>query len=76
MDLTAWKVHDQFLIGDDLMVAPNMCEGQSKRDIYLPHGRWKDLKLNLEIKGGTWLYNYVTHLDFIAIFQLLSNEQR
>lgn len=76
MDLTALKVHDQFLIGDDLMVAPNMCEGQSKRDIYLPHGRWKDLKLNLEIKGGTWLYNYVTHLDFIAIFQLLPNEQR
>ena len=76
MDATALQVHDQFLIGDDLMVAPNMCEGQSKRDIYLPRGRWKDLKLNLEIKGGTWLYNYITHLDSIAIFRLLPDEER
>lgn len=76
MDSTALRVNNQFLIGDNLMVAPNMCEGQSKRDIYLPSGRWKDLKLNLEIKGGTWLYNYVTPSDFIAIFRLLDDEER
>ena len=34
---------DEFLLGDDLLVAPVLEEGATSRSVYLPHGRWVDL---------------------------------
>jgi len=40
-DRRTWKIDDQFLVGENLMVAP-VVAGESKREIYLPEGGWVD----------------------------------
>ncbi|WP_437291293.1 glycoside hydrolase family 31 protein [Sorangium sp. So ce406] len=49
-DAEALHAYDQFLFGDDLLVAPVVRPGQSKRLAYLPAGAWLDLA-NLERAG-------------------------
>lgn len=36
----AWDVHDQFLLGPDLLVAPVVVEGATARELLLPPGIW------------------------------------
>nr|KAG5704313.1 hypothetical protein BaRGS_012622 [Batillaria attramentaria] len=40
--LHAMHVHDQFLVGETLLVAPVLCEGVTQRSIYIPEGVWDD----------------------------------
>lgn len=49
-DPEALHAFDQFLFGDDLLVAPVVRAGQSKRLAYLPAGAWMDFA-NLERAG-------------------------
>ncbi|WP_438030092.1 glycoside hydrolase family 31 protein [Sorangium sp. So ce233] len=49
-DAEALHAYDQFLFGDDLLVAPVVRPGQSKRLAYLPAGAWLDVA-NLERAG-------------------------
>ena len=42
-DPVAARIEDQFLLGDDLMVAPVMTEGVDQRRVYLPGPGWRDL---------------------------------
>lgn len=32
---------DEFLVGNELLVAPILNQGQTQRDVYLPAGRWR-----------------------------------
>ncbi|MBK7976547.1 MAG: hypothetical protein IPK07_25865 [Deltaproteobacteria bacterium] len=41
-DRTARQVHDQFLLGPDLLAAPVTERGATGRSVYLPEGRWRD----------------------------------
>jgi alpha-glucosidase len=43
-DETARLRHDQALLGSDLMVAPVLRPGRTARDVYLPDGRWYDVR--------------------------------
>ncbi|XP_053726351.1 myogenesis-regulating glycosidase-like [Synchiropus splendidus] len=65
-DEAAYKIDSQFLIGDDLMVAPVLEPGKKERDIYLPAGRWSSYKG--EYKGPMYLTDYPVDLDEIAYF--------
>lgn len=68
-DETAYKIDSQFLIGDDLMVAPVLEPGKQERDIYLPAGRWRSYKgERYEIKEPLHLTDYPVDLDEIAYF--------
>lgn len=67
-DEAAYKIDSQFLIGDDLMVAPVLEPGKQERDIYLPAGRWKSYKGELFDKGPIHLTDYPVDLDEIAYF--------
>ncbi|CAG7657898.1 TIM-barrel domain-containing protein [Paenibacillus allorhizosphaerae] len=42
---------DQFMVGDDLLVAP-LFAGEQERDVYLPHGRWFGLESGETYEGG------------------------
>ena len=39
-DTGAYLLADQYLLGDDLLVAPILEPGQRERSVYLPDGRW------------------------------------
>jgi alpha-glucosidase len=42
-NLDTWEIDDQFLLGDNLLVAPVLNPGQTDRSILLPPGEWIDL---------------------------------
>uniref|UniRef100_A0A1A8RV07 Myogenesis-regulating glycosidase n=4 Tax=Nothobranchius TaxID=28779 RepID=A0A1A8RV07_9TELE len=67
-DEAAFKIDSQFLIGDDLMVAPVLEPGKQERDIYLPAGRWMSYKGEHFDKGPMYLTDYPVDLDEVAYF--------
>ncbi|KAJ8336997.1 hypothetical protein SKAU_G00382170 [Synaphobranchus kaupii] len=67
-DEAAYKIDSQFLIGDDLMVAPVLEPGKQERDIYLPAGRWESYRGEYYDKGPMLLTDYHVDLNEIAYF--------
>ncbi|KAJ8414843.1 hypothetical protein AAFF_G00023660 [Aldrovandia affinis] len=67
-DEAAYKIDSQFLIGDDLMVAPILEYGKRERDIYLPAGQWKSYRGEYFDKGPMHLTDYHVDLNEIAYF--------
>ncbi len=47
-----WHVDDQFLVGDDLLVAPVLNNGERKRQVLLPGGRWYNFWSDEMMEGG------------------------
>lgn len=41
-DAETYRINDQFMVGDNLLVAPILREGQRERWVYLPKGLWAD----------------------------------
>lgn len=64
----AYQIEDQFMIGNDIVVAPIIHKGKTERDIYLPDGWWKDEILAQVIRGGKRIKKYQIPLDKVAIF--------
>lgn len=67
-DEAALTADQQFLLGDDLLVAPVVDKGARSRDVYLPAGAWRD-----ETRGGThvgprWLRGYSADLGVLPFF--------
>jgi alpha-D-xyloside xylohydrolase len=52
-DLTSWLIEDQYLFGEDLLVAPLM-EEKRVRNVYLPPGLWIDYQTGESYAGGRW----------------------
>ncbi|NWR56465.1 SP15 protein, partial [Bucorvus abyssinicus] len=69
-DPTAFTIEDEFLIGDEVLVAPITEKGQTWRDIYLPgEGRlWLDTSTARVFNGGTVLRNYSASLAEVPVF--------
>jgi len=52
-DPRAWEVEDQFLFGDELLVAPVLHEAARSRPVYLPAGTtWRDAWSDTRLDGG------------------------
>ncbi len=49
-DAEAWKHTDEFMVGDELLVAPVLGPGDSVR-VYFPPGIWTELRTNEVYKG-------------------------
>jgi len=41
-DPRAFTIGDQFMLGDDILVAPVVTLGQYERMVYFPSGKWED----------------------------------
>ncbi|KAL3860164.1 hypothetical protein ACJMK2_010322 [Sinanodonta woodiana] len=67
-DKEAQVIDDEYLIGGFMLVAPVVREGKTVRDIYLPHGQWKDNLRNVTHHGNLWLRSYIVQLKEIATF--------
>ena len=56
------KIHDQFMLGEDMLVAPVIVKGETVKRVYLPDGIWVDSK-GEEFTGGRILDYPVTISD-------------
>lgn len=62
------SISDQFMLGNDIVVAPVMTKGAVTRRLYLPKGTWTDLKSGKAVEGGRWLDAYPAPLDTLPVF--------
>ena len=68
LDSSTFNISDQFLLGDQILVAPIVEEGATRRDIYLPKGSWISFDSKETFTGPKWLKNYPAPLDYIPFF--------
>ncbi len=52
-DTNTYNIDDQFMIGEDLLVAPIVAAGQTQRLVYLPRGAWYDYWTGKKYLGST-----------------------
>ncbi|XP_014228914.1 myogenesis-regulating glycosidase [Trichogramma pretiosum] len=67
-DQEAHKVSDEYLLGEEVLVAPVIHEGSLSRDVYLPKGRWRDGNDNKEYSGPLWINDYEAPIDVLPHF--------
>jgi sulfoquinovosidase len=54
-DEQTWPISDQFMLGDELLIAPVLHQGETRRDVYLPLGSWYHLWTGERFEGGQWV---------------------
>ncbi|XP_053305520.1 SITS-binding protein-like [Spea bombifrons] len=69
-DPLAFTIEDEFLIGDEMLIAPITDQGEVQRDIFLPgtNYQWMDMKTSQVFDGGTTLRNYNCGLLEVPVF--------
>lgn len=67
-DEACFQIENEFAIGEDIVVAPILFQAQTKRNIYLPEGIWKDGIDGSLRKGRRLIINYHVPLDKVAYF--------
>lgn len=66
-DKLCWHIDDEYYFGDDFLVAPVM-NGDNRRDVYLPEGRWVNFFTGERLEGGRWLKNLEVPLDEMPVY--------
>lgn len=66
-DTSAATVEFQYMLGENLLVAPIENQGQTSKLIYLPEGEWIDLFWGAKRSGSSWL-TYNAGLDTLPVF--------
>lgn len=67
-DERALACDDQFLLGDDILVAPVVRPGQRSRAIYLPPGPWRDHWTGALYDGDSVLQDFPAPLETLPVF--------
>jgi len=70
-DRVSFEVDDEFMLGDNILVAPVLEPDARSRAIYLPSGQWVGREGFMHT-GPCWLEKYPVELDELAIFKLVS----
>jgi alpha-D-xyloside xylohydrolase len=67
-DQASWEVDDQYLFGEDILVAPVITEGARERQVYLPAGAgWQDAWTGTRHDGGARI-TAAAPLDTIPVY--------
>ncbi|MBX7172228.1 MAG: DUF4968 domain-containing protein [Pyrinomonadaceae bacterium] len=53
-DKTSWMIEDEYMFGENLLVAPIFEEGKNDRQVYLPTGNWIDYQTGKIYQGEKW----------------------
>lgn len=53
-DETSWLIEDEYMFGENLLVAPLFETGKNKRKVYLPPGAWFDYQTGKVYQGEKW----------------------
>lgn len=74
-DAQAWKVEDEYLYGEKLLVAPVLEPEAAERQIYLPDTDtiWEDCETGEQIRGGAWIRKKLK-LDTIPLYLRKQND--
>jgi len=67
-DKQCWEVHDQYMLGRSLLVAPITEKGAQGRTVYLPKGRWQDFFTGGQFSGGQMI-SVTCPRDAIPVFK-------
>lgn len=67
-DPFVFGIHDEYILGRELLIAPITEEGQIARRVYLPAGEWTDFFTGKAYPGGQWIER-VCGLDEIPVFR-------
>ncbi|HWJ76679.1 MAG TPA: TIM-barrel domain-containing protein [Niallia sp.] len=74
MDKATWDISDQFMYGNDILVAPIVELYATKRKVYLPDGtKWVDARDGKEYEGGK-SYLVEAPIDTLPIFLKEGNQ--
>jgi len=68
-DKNTWDTEDEYMLGCALLVAP-MFEDATRRDIYLPRGRWRNLFDGKIYEGGQTLKDFGVPFSRVPVFVL------
>ena len=77
-DKHARGVNDQFMLGDDLMMAPILHKRTTSRSVYFPQGVWTHFFTQEEhdfSQGGGRLYNLRADIGTPLVFVKKSNDE-
>jgi len=66
-DESTYNLDDQFMIGDDILIAPITKPDVTRRLVYLPAGSWYDYWTNKKYAGGTMI-SVDAPLNVVPIF--------
>ncbi len=66
-DEQTYEINDEFMVGDEILAAPVVQQGQRTRSVYLPKGEWYDFWTNERIPGGQYVLRD-TPLDICPIY--------
>ena len=54
-DTNARSCNDEFMVGENILVAPVVMQGMTKRMVYLPEGEWYDYWTKEKFAGQSWI---------------------
>ena len=66
-DANLFNADDQYMWGDNILVAPVLQRGTTERRVYLPKGCWYKYFSNARIKGGQWI-NELVDINNIPLY--------
>lgn len=72
-DRRAYDLDDEWLLGDSLLVAPVLDDGDS-RDVTLPAGRWFDVARQKTVRGPVVLHDHRAGLGTVPLFVRLGSQ--
>lgn len=66
-DEKAWEIEDEYMFGNDMVVAPILYENARERKVYLPLGQWRNINDGKIYEGGA-LFTVDAPIDSIPVF--------
>ncbi|MEQ6929628.1 glycoside hydrolase family 31 protein [Clostridium perfringens] len=66
-DMNLLNIREQFMLGENMIVAPVLYEGERSKTVYLPKGSWFNYFTMEKLQGGKW-YKLPCELDEILVF--------
>jgi myogenesis-regulating glycosidase len=66
-DPNTYQLTDEFMLGNDVIVAPVVVRGAVSRDVYLPAGEWRELGSTITLHAG-WHRGYAAPLSVLPVF--------
>ncbi|MDK0565111.1 glycoside hydrolase family 31 protein [Clostridium perfringens] len=66
-DMNLLNMREQFMLGENMIVAPVLYKGERSKTVYLPKGSWFNYFTMEKLQGGKW-YKLPCELDEILVF--------